>query len=159
MSTDAPAPVTASVAAPVDGAFRRELARQLRAQDTFGRWSGKDDEELLAPYVLDAERRRELPLMADPDVLTVWRLEMYYNAISLCIESATGIMVTPIVKLHPEGFGRVVLLAGRLVAVSKTLREVHRFGFSSLYALDDSGGKVIAEAVAMVERFRHVAEL
>ncbi|WP_036665589.1 NifX-associated nitrogen fixation protein [Paludibacterium yongneupense] len=155
MATEQPGPVCV----PASGVFRRELIKQLRAQDTFGRWSGKNDEELLAPYVLSVERRRELPLMADPDVLTVWRLEMFYNAVSLCIESATGIMVTPVVKLHAEGFGRLVLLAGRLAAVSKTLREVHRFGFSSLHALDEAGEKIIAEAIQMIERFPLVAEL
>ena len=51
------------------------------------------------------------------------------------IERATGVMVSPMMKMHHEGFGRMVLTAGRLVVVNKQLRDVHRFGFDSLEKL------------------------
>jgi probable nitrogen fixation protein len=38
-------------------------------------------------------------------------------------------MVSPMMKMHHEGFGRMILTAGRLVVVNKQLRDVHRFGF------------------------------
>ncbi len=55
---------------------------------------------------------------------------IFYNAIGLSIERLTGVMVTPMMKMSHEGFGRQVLLAGRLVVVNKQLRDVHRFGFN-----------------------------
>jgi probable nitrogen fixation protein len=136
--------------------FLQELVRQLRAQDTYGHWEGKSDEEILAPYVLDAEARKALPLMADPDPDVLWRLELFYNAIGLAIERRTNTIAAPMIKMHHEGFGRVVLLAGRLVVVNKYLRDVHRFGFDSLDDLAKQGDKLIDEAVTMIEKFPEV---
>ena len=65
---------------PMESVFVKELIKQWRAQDAHGAWDGKSDAELLAPYVLTKEQRRELPIMGDPDPETLWRLELFYNA-------------------------------------------------------------------------------
>jgi len=138
--------------------FLQELVRQLHAQDTYGHWEGKRDDEILSPYVLDVEARKALPLMADPDPDVLWRLELYYNAVGLAIERRTGTIAAPMIKMHHEGFGRVVLIAGRLVVANKYLRDVHRFGFDSLTNLAEQGDKLVNEAVAMIERFDEVVK-
>lgn len=138
--------------------FVVELIKQYRAQDMHGAWEGKSDVELLAPYILDAEARRALPLLGDPDPETLWRIELFYNAIALAIERATGVMVSPMMKMHHEGFGRMVLIAGRLVVVNKQLRDTHRFGFPSLTKLGEAGSKFVEEGVGMVERYTEVAK-
>ena len=89
--------------------FFKELVKQWRAQDSYGAWEKKNDLELLAPYVVTKEQRREIPIMGDPDPETLWRLELFYNAVGLAVERATGIMVSPMMKMHHEGFGRMVL--------------------------------------------------
>lgn len=137
--------------------FVRELIKQIRAQDAHGAWDGKSDAMLLEPYILTPEKRREIPLMGDPDPDTLWRLELFYNAVGLAIERATGVMVAPMMKMHHEGFGRMVLIAGRLVVVNKHLRDVHRFGFATLAKLADAGGKFVDDAVAMIHTFPAVA--
>lgn len=137
--------------------FVPELVKQIRAQDTHGAWDGKSDETLLDPYVLTAEQRRALPLMADPDPETLWRMELFYNAVGLAVERATGVMVTPMIKMHHEGFGRVVLIAGRLVVLNRNLRDVHRFGFPSVEKLDETGAKYVADAIAMIRTYPDVA--
>jgi probable nitrogen fixation protein len=137
--------------------FVRELIKQIRAQDAHGAWDGKSDAQLLAPYVLSAEQRREIPMIGDPDPETLWRLELFYNAVGLAVERQTGIMVAPMMKMHHEGFGRLVLTAGRLIVVNKHLRDVHRFGFPSLAKLNDTGAKLVADAVAMIRQYPDVA--
>ncbi|MBN9695922.1 MAG: NifX-associated nitrogen fixation protein [Zoogloea sp.] len=137
--------------------FIRELVKQWRAQDTHGAWEGKTDAMLLDPYVLDAEKRKELPMMADPDPETLWRMELYYNAIALSIERETKVMVSPMLKMHHEGFGRQVLIAGRLIVFNKQVRDAHRFGFSSLEKLAAAGTKAVNEAVEMIRKFPDVA--
>ena len=137
--------------------FIRELVKQWRAQDMHGAWEGKTDLDLLAPYIVTKEQRREIPIMGDPDPDTLWRLELFYNAIGLSIERRTGIMVTPMMKMHPEGFGRMILTAGRLVVVNKHLRDVHRFSFLSLEELAQEGGKLVDLGVEMINRFPEVA--
>jgi len=138
--------------------FVRELIKQIRAQDTHGTWDSRSDATLLAPYVLDAAQRREIPLIGDPDPETLWRLELFYNAVGLAIERETGIMVSPMMKMHHEGFGRMVLIAGRLIVVNKQLRDVHRFGFASLARLAEAGARLVGDAVEMTRRFPDVAK-
>ncbi len=137
--------------------FIRELVKQWRAQDTHGAWEGKTDAMLLDPYVLDADKRKELPMMADPDPETLWRMELYYNAIALSIERETKVMVSPMLKMHHEGFGRQVLIAGRLIVFNKQVRDAHRFGFNSLEKLSAAGTKAVTEAVEMIRKFPDVA--
>ena len=142
---------------PMQAPIVRELVKQWRAQDTHGVWDSKSDATLLAPYILTREQRRAIPLMGDPDPETLWRLELFYNAVGLAIERATGVMVAPMMKMSHEGFGRLILTAGRLIAMNKQLRDVHRFGFDSLEALAAEGGKLVAAGVEMVQKYPELA--
>ncbi len=138
--------------------FVQQLIKQLRAQDMNGTWDSKTDLQLLKPYIHTAEERRALPILGDPDPETLWHLELFYNAIAVAIERETGQMVSPMMKMSHEGFGRMVLLAGRLVVVNKQLRDVHRFGFPSLAKLAQAGTKFLNEAVTMIRKYPEVAQ-
>ena len=138
--------------------FVQQLIKQLRAQDINGTWDNKSDLQLLKPYLHTAEERRALPIIGDPDPETLWHLELFYNAIAVAIEHETGQMVSPMMKMSHEGFGRMVLLAGRLVVVNKQLRDVHRFGFTSLAKLSEAGTKFLNEAVTMIRTYPDVAQ-
>jgi len=152
-------PEAAVEKAPVpDSVFLKELIKQWRAQDAHGAWDKKSDVDLIAPYIITKEQRREVPIIGDPDPETLWRLELFYNAVGLAIERATGIMVSPIMKMHHEGFGRMVLTAGRLVVVNKHMRDVHRFGFETLGKLAEEGDKLVRAGVDMIEKFPEVAK-
>mgnify|MGYP001613382371 FL=1 len=152
------AQVAVAVADPMDSVFVKELIKQWRAQDAHGAWDGKSDADLLAPYIITKEQRREMPIIGDPDPETLWRLELFYNAIGLAIERATGVMVAPMMKMHHEGFGRMVLIAGRLIVINKNLRDVHRFGFESFTKLAEEGEKLVAAGIGMTEQFPEVAK-
>jgi len=138
--------------------FVQQLIKQLRAQDMNGTWDNKSDLQLLKPYIHTAEERRALPILGDPDPETLWHLELFYNAIAVAVERETGQMVSPMMKMSHEGFGRMVLLAGRLVVVNKQLRDVHRFGFPSLAKLSDAGTKFLNEAITMIRTYPDVAQ-
>ena len=138
--------------------FVQQLIKQLRAQDMNGTWDNKSDLQLLKPYIHTAEERRALPILGDPDPETLWHLEIFYNAVAVAVERETGQMVSPMMKMSHEGFGRMVLIAGRLVVVNKQLRDVHRFGFPSLVKLAAAGGKFFDEAVAMIRAYPEVAQ-
>ncbi|CCG09160.1 NifX-associated nitrogen fixation protein [Pararhodospirillum photometricum] len=137
--------------------FVRQLLRQIRAQDTFGAWEGKPDPELLAPYIITREQRRELPIIADPDPDILDRVEMFYAAVGLTLEQATGLVGAPLMSINHEGFGRVLLTTGRLVVLNLYVRDVHRFGFDSIDALSAKGAALVADAQAMIEQFPEVA--
>ena len=142
---------------PVIDGFAAQLVQQIRAQDTHGSWDRKSDLELLAPFIVDKEARRALPIIGDPDPDTLWRLELFYGCLCLAIERQTGIMVSPMMKMSHEGFGRMVLIAGRLVVINKSLRDVHRFGFDSIAKLNAEADKFIASALEIMEKFPAVA--
>jgi probable nitrogen fixation protein len=154
----------AEVAAVIEGnpaaeaPFIKELIKLWRAQDTHGSWDGKADLDLLEPYIVDKEARRALPLIGDPDPETIWRLELFFNAIALSIERATGVMISPMLKMSHEGFGRMVLIGGRLIVVNKQLRDVHRFGFDNLGKLAEEGAKHVNAGVEMINKFPDVAK-
>ncbi|WP_028137115.1 NifX-associated nitrogen fixation protein [Bradyrhizobium japonicum] len=137
--------------------FVKELVKIWRAQDTHGAWEGKKDLDLLEPYILDKEKRRALPIVGDPDPDTIWRMELFFNAVALSIEKVTGVMISPMLKMHHEGFGRMVLIGGRLIIVNKQLRDVHRFGFDNLGKLAAEGDKYVASGVEMIRKFPDVA--
>lgn len=139
--------------------FIQDLIRLLRAEDSFGAWDKKSDEAVLEPFILTKEKRREIPIIGDPDPDILWRLELFYRAVGLGIERRTGLIASPIMKLSHEGFGRMLLTTGRLVVVLKNLRDVHRFGFLSLEAMAEEAEKLIGQAVEMIERFPEVARL
>lgn len=154
---EAAAVQTAPAASPMDSAFIKELVKQWRAQDTHGTWERKSDEDLLEPYILDKEKRKTVPIIGDPDPETLWRMELYYNAIGLSIERASGIMVSPMMKMSHEGFGRQILTAGRLIVLNKQLRDVHRFGFPTMEKLAEEGEKAVTAALSMIETYPDVA--
>lgn len=154
-------PEAALLSTPVGGikgsVFLAELVKLWRAQDSYGTWDNKSDAELLEPYVVDKEKRKEIPIIGDPDPEMLWRLELFYGAVGLAIERQTGNMVTPMMKMHHEGFGRIVLIAGRLIVVNKQLRDVHRFGFLTMEKLVEEGEKLVNAGVEMIRKFPDVA--
>jgi len=149
--------MTETITTPVIDGFAAQLVQQIRAQDTHGSWDRKSDYDLLEPFIVDKEKRRAMPIIGDPDPDTLWRLELFYGALCLAIERQTGIMVSPMMKMSHEGFGRMVLIAGRLVVINKSLRDVHRFGFDSLEKLNSEADKFIAQATDMIAKFPEVA--
>ncbi|HNC81072.1 MAG TPA: NifX-associated nitrogen fixation protein, partial [Rhodocyclaceae bacterium] len=110
------------------------------------------------PYVLTKERKAEIPLIGDPDDETISRVKAFYNSIAVLIEKEAGLLAVPLIHLTHEGFGRALITVGRLVAVDKTLRDVHRFGFASLEKMKEEGDKILKGAVARITEHRDVAD-
>jgi probable nitrogen fixation protein len=146
-----------ATATPVIEGFAKSLVQQIRAQDTHGSWERKSDWDLIEPFIVDKEKRKALPMMADPDPDTLWRLDLFYGTLCLEIERETKVMVSPMKKMSHEGFGRIVLIAGRLVVVNKSLRDVHRFGFDSIEKMNAEATKFIESAKDMIAKYPEVA--
>ena len=137
--------------------FLRCLVRLIRAQDTHGAWESKLDADLLADFILTKEQRRKIPIIGDPDPDVLWRLQIFYACVGIVIEERSGLVASPIMMVGHEGFGRVLLTTGRLVVLSKTLRDVHRFGFGTLGKLAEAGTKMVDDATAAIEVYPDVA--
>lgn len=141
----------------LDTDFIKEMSRQVRALDTYGTYAGKSTAEVLDPFVLTKERKAGIPLIGDPDEETVARVKAFYNAIAVLIEKECRLLAVPLVHLTHEGFGRALITVGKLVAVDKTLRDVHRFGFASLSKMKDEADKLLAVAIERIGQHSAVA--
>ena len=137
----------------------REMVRQMRAIDTYGTCDDWPVAKILEPFVLTKEMRREIPLVGDPDEITVSRARAFYNAIAAMIEARTQLMAVPVVHLSHEGFGRALITVGKLVVMDRTLRDVHRFGFPKLSKMKDEAETLVNRAVALIEAHPEVARL
>ncbi|SJM34296.1 NifX-associated nitrogen fixation protein [Mesorhizobium delmotii] len=157
MSDPAVSPAVAEDEMAPASPFLKCLVRLIRAQDSYGAWEGKADTELLAAFIITKEQRRAIPIIGDPDPDVLWRLDMFYTAVGLAIEERCGLMASPMMELSHEGFGRVLFTAGRLVALSKSLRDVHRFGFETFRKLAEAGTKLVGDAIAAIETYPEVA--
>ncbi|MGE5491575.1 MAG: NifX-associated nitrogen fixation protein [Actinomycetota bacterium] len=139
--------------------FIKEMVRQMRALDTYGNYNGWTPEKILDPFILTKERKAEIPLIGDPDETTIARVKAFYNAISVLIEKECKLLAVPLIHLTHEGFGRALITVGKLVAVDKTLRDVHRFGFSSLSKMKDDADALLSVALERVGQYPAVAGL
>mgnify|MGYP003555820016 FL=1 len=139
--------------------FVKEMARQMRALDTYGTYQGWTVEKILDPYVLTKERKANIPMIGDPDDETISRVKAYYNAIAVLIEKECKLLAVPLVHLTHEGFGRAIITVGKLVAAEETLRDVHRFGFPSLSKMKDDADKMLGIALERISQYPNVAGL
>jgi probable nitrogen fixation protein len=152
-----PSSTSEAPAAATLGPFCRELVRQVRARDGYGLHDGRPDGDLLAPFVVDKVKARAIPIIGDPDPAVLERVRAFYAAIALAVEKRCGLMASPLISIGSEGFGRAVLICGRLVLVSKTLRDVHRFGFADLARLESAGSALVESALAAIAEFNAAA--
>lgn len=139
--------------------FVVEMVRQMRAVDRYGVWEQSSDLEILDPFVMTKERKREIPVVGDPDEDVMARLTAWYNALCAAIETRTGRMAVPFIHIHHEGFGRALIAVGRLIVVDRTLRDVHRFGFKSLAAMEQDADRIVEAAATLIGNHPEVADL
>lgn len=152
--------MTTTLADPIlETDFVKEMARQMRALDSYGTYTGMSVEQVLSPYVLTKERKAEIPLIGDPDDETIARVKAFYNAIAVLIEKECRLLAVPLIHLTHEGFGRALITVGKLVAVDRTLRDVHRFGFASLSKMKDEADKILGVALERIGEHSEVAGL
>jgi probable nitrogen fixation protein len=141
------------------GGFLAELVRNVRSAegDPEPGEGGAGDFALLAPYVVPRVLHTFDGAAPDPEVF--WRIEIFHAAVGVAVERRTGVPCHAMLRMHHEGFGRVIVMAGRLVVLSRVLRDAQRFGFESLASLAEAGERLVAEAVEMIERYPQVARL
>ncbi|MDD2873628.1 MAG: NifX-associated nitrogen fixation protein [Azoarcus sp.] len=156
-TSTAPAAVLSPELADTD--FIKEMNRQARALDSYGTYDGWPIDRVLAPYVVTKEQRRQIPVIGDPDDITISRVKAFHNAIAALIEKECGLMAVPVINITHEGFGRGMITVGKLVVLDRTLRDVHRFGFESFSRMKDEADKHLSVALEIIGKYPEVAGL
>ena len=139
--------------------FLKAIIQQIRANDSYGTYRNWADEILLKPYLISKKKRREISVEGEVDPITLARILSFYRAIAVRIEEETGQLSQVVVDLSHEGFGWALIFSGRLILVSKTLRDAQRFGFDSLEKLNAEGEKLVQKGINLAERFPAVCNL
>lgn len=139
--------------------FLQAIVKHIRGQDTYGTYRKWSDDLLLKPFIISKQKKREIPVDGEIDPITLSRIMSFYRAIAACIEKETGLLSQVVLDLGHEGFGWALVFAGRLLLVSKTLRDAHRFGFDSLEKLAEEGEKLIDKGVDLARKFPEVGKL
>ena len=139
--------------------FLKAIVQQIRANDAYGTYRNWADELLLKPYVIPKKQRREIPVEGDVDPITLSRIMGFYRAIAARIEEETGQLSQVVVDLSHEGFGWALIFSGRLILVSKTLRDAQRFGFDSLEKLNVEGEKLAQKGIDLACKFPQVCNI
>jgi probable nitrogen fixation protein len=138
-----------------EGTFLKDLASQLRANDLYGTLDAKSDEELLGGLI--KPKKGDGSSCSPLDSATLEKIRAFYRSIAVTLERDTGGFFQMVLEVSSEGFGRVVIYAGRLVVLDKTLRDAQAFGFSSLEKLLCDARNATCKAKALFERFKEVA--
>lgn len=154
--TVSPTPITVDVE---NSAFLKAIVQQIRANDPYGTYRSWSDELLLKPYVVTKAQKREISVEGDVDPITKGRILAFYRAIASCIETETGQLAQVVIDLSHEGFGWALVFCGRLLVVSRTLRDAQRFGFDSLEKVAAEGEKLVQSGVDYINRFPDVAKI
>ena len=160
LQTTLPAQDSIRDALTIDSApFLKAIVQQIRANDAYGTYLYWTDEILLKPYVIAKKKRREISVEGEVDPITLSRILGFYRAIAARIEEETGQLSQVVVDLSHEGFGWALIFSGRLILVSKTLRDAQRFGFDSLEKLNAEGEKLVNKGVELAKNFPEVCDI
>ncbi|MBJ7901429.1 MAG: NifX-associated nitrogen fixation protein [Cyanobacteria bacterium RI_101] len=136
--------------------FIKALAQQIRVNDSYGTYRTWSDELLLKPFVVTKEQKRKISVEGEVDPITKGRILAFYRAVAYRIEQETGKLAQVVVDLSHEGFGWALVFCGRLLVVSKTLRDAQRYGFISLEKLVEEGEALVEKGVDYIRRFPDV---
>lgn len=139
--------------------FLQAIVKHIRGQDTYGTYRKWSDDLLLKPFIISKQKKREIPIDGEIDPMTLSRIGAFYRAVAACIEKETGLLSQVVVDLGHEGFGWALVFAGRLLLVSKTMRDAHRFGFDSLEKLAEEGEKLIVKGIELANKYPEVGKL
>jgi probable nitrogen fixation protein len=134
--------------------FLKNLAGQLRANDLYT-LDAKSDEELLSGLI--KPKNGDASSCSPLNSAALEKIRAFYRAIAVSLERETGGFFQMVLELSSEGFGRVVIYAGRLVVLDRALRDAQAFGFSSLEKLLSDARNATGKAKATFERFKEVA--
>lgn len=141
-----------------DSKFLKELVLQVRAQDHYGVYRSWTDELVLANFVVTKEKKSKISVEGDVDPATQLRILCFYRAIATCIEKETGKLCQVVIDLSHEGFGWAIVWTGRLMVLSRTLRDAQRFGYPSLKKLAAQGERLVESGVKSIAQFPEAAD-
>lgn len=137
--------------------FLQELVKQVRAQDHYGVYRSWKDELVIAKFVVSKEQKSKISVEGEVDLATQLRILYFHRAIAALVEKETGNLCQVAIDLSHEGFGWALVWTGRLIVLTRTLRDAHRFGYPSLNKLASQGERFVNSGIENIKTFPNAA--
>ncbi len=140
--------------------FIKEVVRHIRAYDTYRTWEKRSDEEILKDFLKgDSKRSLSFAGHCETDPKVILRIHAFFKAVTSIIEKLSGFITSAVINIDGEGNGIVLIYAGRLILINKTIRDANRFRFKSLDHIRSEGEKLIEKALDLLEKYQEVAKI
>lgn len=140
--------------------FARNLLRIIDSYDSLGVYRNFTDEEKFnRTFLLSNEEKQQMLSCGHLDEKYKAQIALFFQAVALTIEQQSGKMVSSIIEINDEGFGRAILYSGRLVLISKGLRGTMQFGYTKIEKAIKEGEKYVADGLSWIERYPEIVKL
>lgn len=140
--------------------FVDSLAQIIDSYDSLGVYRKFTKEQKIArSFLMTKEEKQQMAACGHVDDKYKAQVTLFFQAVALAVEQRTGKMVSSIVEMNGEGFGRALIYAGRLVLVSKGLRGTQQFSFTDGEKAALEGEKNVTAAIEWLERYPDIAKL
>ncbi len=141
----------------VASSFAKNLIRVIDSYDSLGVYRNFTPEQKMArSFLLTNEEKQQMISCGHLDDKYKSQITLFFQAVALTIEEETGKMVSSIMEINDEGFGRAVLYSGRLVLLSKGLRGTMQFGYTKMEKAIKEGEKYVADGCSWIEKYPEV---
>lgn len=121
--------------------FTDILVKKIRSYNASDPWKRLDDSHILRLFVKSKEEKKQIDISGQVDLKTVWLIRMFYETVAIVVEENTGRHCYAALDLTPEGFGRAFVISEDYVLCCATLRDAHKFSFTSFEELAAEGEK------------------
>lgn len=135
--------------------FTKALVAQLRAIDTYNHWGRMSDDELIDKKYI--KKKGQAGAAADchiRDEQALFNIKMFFQTIATEFERETGELSNVMMEFSDEGFGRVVVIAGKVVIADKTIRDANNYGFKTREKLENEGTKMYQKALDNFNKYK-----
>lgn len=134
--------------------FTKALVAQLRAIDTYNHWGRMSDEELIDKKYIKKKGSGATANCHIKDEQALFNIKMFFQTIATEFERETGELSNVMMEFSDEGFGRVVVIAGKIVIVDKSIRDANSYGFKTVEKLEIEGAKMYQKALDIYNKYK-----
>lgn len=134
--------------------FTKALVAQLRAIDTYNHWGRLSDDDLIEQKFIKKKSEGGAANCHIKDESAIFNIKTFFQTIATEFERKTGELSNVLMEFSDEGFGRVVVISGKIVICDKTIRDANNYGFKTKEKLEDEGSKFFEKALNIYETYK-----
>lgn len=140
--------------------FEQNLIRIIDSYDSLGVYRNfTNEQKIVRSFLLTKEEKQEMDSCGHLSEKYKAQITLFFQAVALTIEQTSGKMVSSILEVNDEGFGRAVLYSGRLVLLSKGLRGTMQFGYTKIEKALKEGEKYVTDGISWIQRYPEIVLL